>query len=540
MATSMHGRTASRPRRNRLGTPGTHGTHRRPRCSRTMFRIRLPWDWRVSLYTWTKGIAAGIYLVALLLVAIFGGTRGPTALIAGSPRSAQRRISRHNRADPDWDLEHPERFYLIFTKHHWRSWLVRGAFIIGAYSLVLAGAFSRVTDRQRRRSRVPHSRAYRLPLMTAVYTGYLFAQAKARDLWQNPLLPPHLLVEAILAGRRSRPLPRGSIRRHAGALDPLGRSPRWRTCSSCLRDIHARSRDRARTVRGQIMTRGSYARCSGPRSRWRWPRWRASCRSLRRARRNPARAGRPAHIRARVRASRTIGTSGMRLKRSSAFGNSTRASVPCGMRPRRAAKRFIRERAGIRPRRLSTERTLGRLGRTRIRERGRSAKRIAIARSDDMLQLRVGLRTVGVCRQRDADGPQVRRQSRASGFARTKLREGSGDDQPSQRPRSDLFPLKRAGERGEGKWVHIDWDEALDDIAARIRPAIVEERDNDIMYHVGRPGEDGYTERVMAAWGVDGHNSHTNICSSAAASAMRSGWASTGRAPTMQTPTSSS
>ena len=36
------------------------------------------------------------------------------------------------------------------------------------------------------------------------------------------------------------------------------------------------------------------------------------------------------------------------------------------------------------------------------------------------------------------------------------------------------------------------------------------------MYHVGRPGEDGYTERVLAAWGVDGHNSHTNICSSAA------------------------
>ena len=34
------------------------------------------------------------------------------------------------------------------------------------------------------------------------------------------------------------------------------------------------------------------------------------------------------------------------------------------------------------------------------------------------------------------------------------------------------------------------------------------------MYHVGRPGEDGFTERVLAAWGVDGHNSHTNICSS--------------------------
>ena len=36
------------------------------------------------------------------------------------------------------------------------------------------------------------------------------------------------------------------------------------------------------------------------------------------------------------------------------------------------------------------------------------------------------------------------------------------------------------------------------------------------MYHVGRPGEDGFTERVLASWGVDGHNSHTNVCSSGA------------------------
>ncbi len=79
-----------------------------------------------------------------------------------------------------------------------------------------------------------------------------------------------------------------------------------------------------------------------------------------------------------------------------------------------------------------------------------------------------------------------------------------------------LYPLKRAGERGSGKWVQVAWDEALDDIAARIRRAIVEERENEIMYHVGRPGEDGYTERVLAAWGIDGHNSHSNICSSGA------------------------
>jgi anaerobic selenocysteine-containing dehydrogenase len=79
-----------------------------------------------------------------------------------------------------------------------------------------------------------------------------------------------------------------------------------------------------------------------------------------------------------------------------------------------------------------------------------------------------------------------------------------------------LYPLKRSGKRGEGKWDRVSWDEVLDDLASRIRKAIVENRRQEIMYHVGRPGEDGFTERILAAWGVDGHNSHTNICSSGA------------------------
>jgi anaerobic selenocysteine-containing dehydrogenase len=79
-----------------------------------------------------------------------------------------------------------------------------------------------------------------------------------------------------------------------------------------------------------------------------------------------------------------------------------------------------------------------------------------------------------------------------------------------------LHPLKRAGRRGEGQWVEVTWEEALADIGARVRKAIMEGRPNQVMYHVGRPGEDGFTERVLASWGVDGHNSHTNVCSSAA------------------------
>lgn len=79
-----------------------------------------------------------------------------------------------------------------------------------------------------------------------------------------------------------------------------------------------------------------------------------------------------------------------------------------------------------------------------------------------------------------------------------------------------LFPLKREGARGEGRWKRVSWDEVLDDLAGRLRKALEEKRHGEVMYHVGRPGEDGFTERLLAAWGVDGHNSHTNVCSSSA------------------------
>ena len=82
-------------------------------------------------------------------------------------------------------------------------------------------------------------------------------------------------------------------------------------------------------------------------------------------------------------------------------------------------------------------------------------------------------------------------------------------------PERILYPLKRVGERGAGKWKRVTWEEALTDIAAKMRASREQRRDG-IMYHVGRPGEDGYTNRCIGAWGVDGHNSHTNICSASA------------------------
>ncbi len=84
-------------------------------------------------------------------------------------------------------------------------------------------------------------------------------------------------------------------------------------------------------------------------------------------------------------------------------------------------------------------------------------------------------------------------------------------------PERIRYPLRRVGPRGGGQWERVSWDEALDDVSRRIRTALVEGRHKEIMYHLGRPGHElVYLQRVFHAWGIDGHNSHTNVCSSSA------------------------
>jgi anaerobic selenocysteine-containing dehydrogenase len=83
-------------------------------------------------------------------------------------------------------------------------------------------------------------------------------------------------------------------------------------------------------------------------------------------------------------------------------------------------------------------------------------------------------------------------------------------------PERILYPLRRAGARGEGKWHRVSWDQVLDEIGGRIRRAFLEGRRNEVLYHVGRPGHERAMDRVLKAWGIDGHNSHTNVCSASA------------------------
>jgi Fe-S-cluster-containing dehydrogenase component/formate-dependent nitrite reductase membrane component NrfD len=160
---------------------------------------RAPWDWRVSLYTWTKGIAAGAYLAPLVLL-LAGLLSWSSSLWLWAAPAVALGFLAATGAVLIWDLEHPQRFYYLFLRPQWRSWLVRGAVALTVFGSLLALhlLFSIVGWEQPQKwiaiAGIPAA------IAAAGYTGYLFAQAKARDLWQSPLLPPHLLVQAVMLG----------------------------------------------------------------------------------------------------------------------------------------------------------------------------------------------------------------------------------------------------------------------------------------------------------------------------------------------------
>ena len=83
------------------------------------------------------------------------------------------------------------------------------------------------------------------------------------------------------------------------------------------------------------------------------------------------------------------------------------------------------------------------------------------------------------------------------------------------------FPLKRApgSKRGEGKWVRVTWDQAMAEIGKKMHDTLKKGDEMSrklIMYHVGRPNENGFGHRVPHSMGCDGYDSHTNICSAGA------------------------
>jgi Fe-S-cluster-containing dehydrogenase component/formate-dependent nitrite reductase membrane component NrfD len=169
-------------------------------AGRTVYNVghAIPWGKKVSLYIWTKSLAAGAFLVsalgvgagmvpdsplltwgALLLALLFLGITSVLLIL---------------------DLKRPERFYTILLRPQWRSWLTIGAYILVVYGALLGLSFLAALFG------ATSFRHFLLwpgglgAILAAIYTGFLFGQAKGRDLWLSPALPVHLLVQALVAG----------------------------------------------------------------------------------------------------------------------------------------------------------------------------------------------------------------------------------------------------------------------------------------------------------------------------------------------------
>ncbi len=156
-----------------------------------------PWGWRVTTYLWTKGVGAGALALALLAhlmgldLGVVGGVIAPVLGFAGAAVTGVLLV---------WDLKRPDRFYYLFTKPHWSSWLVLGGLVLSAFAggsilwllvwaLDLGWAMTVLAW-----TGIP------VAAMMAGYTAFLFGQAEGRDLWQSPLLFWHLLAQAAMVG----------------------------------------------------------------------------------------------------------------------------------------------------------------------------------------------------------------------------------------------------------------------------------------------------------------------------------------------------
>lgn len=160
---------------------------------------QVPWGWRVSLSTWTKSVAAGAYLVALLLVAL-GGLPAEGALWQWLAPALALVFVAITGVLLVTDLARPTRAHLILTRAQAGSWLVRGAAILCAYSVVLAAHLGAAWTASPALQTVAMAPGFVLAILTAVYTAYLMAQARGRDLWQSPLLPVQFVIQACVAG----------------------------------------------------------------------------------------------------------------------------------------------------------------------------------------------------------------------------------------------------------------------------------------------------------------------------------------------------
>ena len=159
---------------------------------------QMTWREKVSGYLVTKAVAAGVMLVAALLVLL--GHADEQAAVGVAPPMVAGAFLGLTGLLLVGDLKQPGRFHYLLTRGNRTSWLVKGAYILMAFAAICAlwwvGGLAEA-DGLLKALAIP---AVLAAAGTAGYTAYLFAQCEGRDLWQTPLLLPVLLAQAVTAG----------------------------------------------------------------------------------------------------------------------------------------------------------------------------------------------------------------------------------------------------------------------------------------------------------------------------------------------------
>ena len=170
---------------------------------------KVPWHWQVPAYLVTKGIASGAFmLMAMAFIYGFANLGTTTLLTVGAITLAFLGLT---TVFLIIDLERPERFLRIVLRPQFKSWLVRGAYILIAFSNLVAlwfaaegaAALGLIDSVPIGLTHAAMYLGFPLAIGTAIYTAFLFGQAEGRDFWQSPLLPFHFLAQAVMAGSAS-------------------------------------------------------------------------------------------------------------------------------------------------------------------------------------------------------------------------------------------------------------------------------------------------------------------------------------------------
>ena len=155
------------------------------------------WGNDVAAYVWTKAISAGAFLLPFA-ASVFGYSVDPVLAWAGCTVALTFLLA--TTILLVGDLTQPKRFLYVLLRPQWKSWLVLGGYALTLYGLALTlWAAATWTGRTGAADVIGWITAA-LAVITAVYTAFLFAQAKGRDFWQSPTLVLHMLLHAVLAG----------------------------------------------------------------------------------------------------------------------------------------------------------------------------------------------------------------------------------------------------------------------------------------------------------------------------------------------------